>query len=183
LHGVGIDGFDLLRERLERPAVLRLCFGGLAFVGVLDDVRLLHAVTDAINDLVAALECAVDVGNGGCGIDFCHDILCYDLFWVIGIRSSARLTPCAGDEDCCWRYDLREQSLAGGGQCLSRTVWVRCAFSVNSTIIRLSFGYLSVILRSCLLISRCKDSVLLRNMQEIFEDNTLWVRNFAFCFA
>ena len=115
LHGVGIDGFDLLRERLERTAVLRLCFGGLAFVGVLDDVRLLHTVTDAIDDLVATVECAVDVGNGGCGIDFCHDILCYGLFRVVGGRSYARLTPCAGDEDCCWLYEPREQSLTEGG--------------------------------------------------------------------
>ena len=72
LHGVGIDGFDLLRERLERPAILRLGFCGLAFIGVLDDIRLLHAVTDTINDLVAAPECSANVSKMGCWIDFCH---------------------------------------------------------------------------------------------------------------
>ena len=34
LSRVGVDSLDLLRERLERPAVLRLGFCGLAFVGV-----------------------------------------------------------------------------------------------------------------------------------------------------
>ena len=72
LRGVGIDGLDLLREVLERAAGSGLRFGGPALVGVLDDVSLLHAVADAIDDLVATLQRAVDVSNGGCGIDFSH---------------------------------------------------------------------------------------------------------------
>ena len=43
----------------------------------------------------------------------------------------------------------------------SQTVGVRCAFGQTSTIIRLSYGYLSVILRSCLLIVGCKYGILL----------------------
>ena len=65
LSRVGIDSFDLLCEVFESGSGLSLLVGGLAFVGVLDDIRLLYAVTDTIDDLVAALQCAVDVGNGG----------------------------------------------------------------------------------------------------------------------
>ena len=65
LDRVGIDSLDLLREVFESGSGLGLLVGGLAFVGVLDDIRLLYAVTDTIDDLVAALQCAVDVGNGG----------------------------------------------------------------------------------------------------------------------
>lgn len=72
LDRVGIDSFDLLREVFESGSGLSLFCGGLAFVGVFDDIRLLYAVTDTIDDLVAALQCAVDVGNGGRGVDFCH---------------------------------------------------------------------------------------------------------------
>ena len=65
LGSVGIDSFDLLREVFESGSGFGLLAGRLAFVGVLDDIRLLYAVTDTIDDLVAALQCAVDVGNGG----------------------------------------------------------------------------------------------------------------------
>ena len=50
----------------------------------------------------------------------------------------------------------------------SQTVGVRCAFGQTSTIIRLSFGYLSVILRSCLLIGGCKDGILLVRLSLIY---------------
>ena len=65
LSRVGIDSLDLLREVFESGSGLGLLVGGLAFIWVLDDIRLLYAVTDTIDDLVAALQCAVDVGNGG----------------------------------------------------------------------------------------------------------------------
>ena len=65
LGRVGIDSLDLLREVFESGSGLVLLVGGLAFVGVLDYIRLLYAVTDTIDDLVAALQCAVDVGDGG----------------------------------------------------------------------------------------------------------------------
>ena len=64
LDRVGIDSFDLLCEVFESGSGLCLLVGGLAFEWVLDDIRLLYAVTDTIDDLVAALQCAVDVGNG-----------------------------------------------------------------------------------------------------------------------
>ena len=50
----------------------------------------------------------------------------------------------------------------------SQTVGVRCAFGVVSIIIRLSFGYLTVILRSCLLIGGCKDGILLVRLSLIY---------------
>ena len=65
LGRVGVDSLDLLREFFESGSGLVLLVGGLAFIGVLDDIRLLHAVTDTIDDLVATLQCAVDVSNGG----------------------------------------------------------------------------------------------------------------------
>ena len=65
LGRVGIDSFDLLCEVFESGSGLGLLVGGFAFVLVLDDIRLLYAVTDTIDDFVAALQCAVDVGNGG----------------------------------------------------------------------------------------------------------------------
>ena len=55
LGRVGIDSLDLLREVFESGSGLGLLAGGFAFVGVLDDIRLLYAVTDTIDDLVAAL--------------------------------------------------------------------------------------------------------------------------------
>ena len=50
----------------------------------------------------------------------------------------------------------------------SQTVGVRCAFCQTITIIRLSFGYLSVILRSCLLIVGCKDGILLVRLSLLY---------------
>ena len=55
LSRVGIDSLDLLREVFESGSGLCLLVGGLAFVGVLNDIRLLYAVTDTIDDFVAAL--------------------------------------------------------------------------------------------------------------------------------
>ena len=75
LGRVGIDSLDLLREVFESGSGLSLLVGGFAFVRVLDDIRLLYAVTDTIDDLVAALQCAVDVGNGGGWIDFCYGLI------------------------------------------------------------------------------------------------------------
>lgn len=72
LSRVGIDSLDLLCEVFESGSGLGLLVGGLAFVGVLYDIRLLYAVADTIDDFVASLQCAVDVGNGGRWVDFCH---------------------------------------------------------------------------------------------------------------
>ena len=96
INGVGIDGLDLLCERLEGEAVLLLRLGGFGGFVALDDIRLLDSVADAIDDFVAAAERAANVGKMGCGIDFCHSIqevllylcLCFSasFFRADGIR-------------------------------------------------------------------------------------------------
>ena len=55
---------------------------------------------------------------------------------------------------------------------------------MSSTIIRLSFGYLSVIIRIDMLFTGCKDSAILRDMQEDSGDNLLALRilaRFLYC--
>ena len=87
LGRVGIDSFDLLCEVFESGSGLGLLVGGFAFVLVLDDIRLLYAVTDTIDDLVAVLQCAVDVGNRGRWVDFCHGCgVFFSQMWLM--RSS-----------------------------------------------------------------------------------------------
>ena len=61
-----------------------------------------------------------------------------------------------------------KDGILGGLACDFRCYMLRCGVGTSSTIIRLSFGYLSVILRSCLLIGGCKDGILLVRLSLIY---------------